>query len=301
MRLLYILVICFYSYRVFSAPLEGVMYVNGKESRTVTINAGEPVVLDFLFFAQNEDTQILEPVKDFQAMHEKVSHLVFLKRGLQHFSHVHPFYDEGLGAFQVAVNLPTQYPDNFDSINSLSEPGFYDINIEVKSRFHGMQTVHFELQVLGEKNDLPVLVDETKNGVITKYFSKNMQPEIKGAFYKIEFNYTTTPGQGGDLFNFYLKVFMINKEGHYIVGKDLQKWMMMGGHAIIAKLSDVKTPTEYLHLHAEMPFEGSTYYYSHFNRGKITADIYRAWFQIKHGSKVLTLPVTFRVTESINP
>jgi hypothetical protein len=48
--------------------------------------------------------------KDFAVAHEKLLHLIIIRKDLQHFMHVHPDFNQTTGEFNVKVTFPTDGP-----------------------------------------------------------------------------------------------------------------------------------------------------------------------------------------------
>lgn len=49
-------------------------------------------------------------VKDFAVMHEKIMHLIAVRKDLREFLHLHPDYNQQTGEFSVGISFPTDGP-----------------------------------------------------------------------------------------------------------------------------------------------------------------------------------------------
>lgn len=275
-----------------AGELSARLLVNGVHHHHAHVEPAAPAVWEIEF----TDSESGERVTDFQHMHMKPMHLVVIREDLSTFGHVHPTYDMSTGLFTIPVHLPVRNPDNQDSLRLLPEDGRYFVFAEVKSQTHGMRTFRFELNSGRSGAVRPVESDPlTRTGEVVKYFDESGKIAAEGAPYRLRFSIERNAGCGGELLKFVYLIQTRETDGTYADARNLEPWLMMGGHALIVSERGARAPEKtYLHLHSELPTEAANYVFSHFNRGKLGAGVYKMWAQFKHQGRVLTFPVVFR-------
>lgn len=264
---------------------------NGKSSHHPMIKAGVPTTIEVYFTKKDSD----EIIKEFKIMHGKIMHMVIMKDDLSVFKHVHPYFDPVTGRFQLTVNMPLSDPDNFHTANAITEGGMYMVMADVEPKGIGMRMGHTMLHVMGPHSTTPLRLDpidpETK--VVTKLHIEH------GKTYKLDMSYTTEMGCNGTLVEFKTTLYVQDPETkEFKVVKDLEEWLSMGAHAVWASENFMNHHggMHFAHMHSDLApeEEDDKSLYFNFYDAKIMKDgMQKAWFQIKHEGKVLTIPVIF--------
>lgn len=74
-----------------------------------------------------------EILKDYEVVHEKIMHFIFVRKDLQYFQHVHPTFNQATGEFSIDVTFPTDglyriFPD-FTPAKSQDNPQLLSVTL----------------------------------------------------------------------------------------------------------------------------------------------------------------------------
>lgn len=181
-------------------------------SDTDNIKPQEPVV--FTYKIKNDKGEIL---KDYAIAHEKIMHLILVRKDLQNFQHLHPEFIEARGEFSVSIVFPTNgayrlFPDFTPGVDNPQK--------------------------------LPITVfSDIKVGDQTKY---NVQPvksdtQTKKTFEDYQVTFTVPAVKAREEFSYSL---MIERNGQPVI--DLEKYLGALGHSVIIKAEAL----DFIHTHA---------------------------------------------------
>jgi len=239
------------------------------------------------------DSKNGEPVKDFEVVHDKLMHLIVVKKDLSWFNHIHPKH-EGNGVFTVAAKLPSG--------------GDFKLYADYTPKGGEQEVAPHELSVEGVSMKGAKLVADKMTG---KWLVKNVaaypeaQPDAKGgAAYQVALMPMPAKLEAGKeaMLHFQIR----DAKGKPI--KDLQPYLGAMGHCVV-----LSEDTEgYLHSH---PMEGGAKHdMSKMDKGKMgdmkgmnsgappksggpdvmfhttfpKAGLYKAWGQFMHKGKIIT-------------
>jgi len=129
--------------------------------------------------------------------------------------------------------------------------------------------------------------------VSLKFLEKNGERADEGAYYRLRFDLKQFEWCSWWLPKFYLQVEKM-MDGKYVVVEDLQRWLGMGGHAVLASFKGSIDKTFY-HLHAFLPnSEPGEYIFPYDDHNNpLPQGRYKIWFQFKHSDRVFTAPFAF--------
>lgn len=283
-------------------------FINGKAvgDKMVMVKPGVPAIIEG-YFTNSED----KVLKDFKRLHGKLMHMVLVKNDLSVFKHVHPYFDPITGRFQITLNINHADPDNFQTADTLIEPGMYMIMVDVEPKKIAMRMLHTHVHVMGtaEKVDLvkdPSLITPD-NGI---YLIKDFYPEgvAKTGFapYRVEAQILQNIGCGGDLIEIGINLKSLNKNGTYSKEKNIERWLRSGAHLVwfSEKMMTERGEMAMLHTHSRMPNKDFSLQnpgehdlkFSYFDKDKLNAGLQKIWVQIKVSGKVHTIPLVFDYT-----
>jgi len=246
------------------------------------------------------DSKSGAPVQDFAVVHDKLMHLIVVKKDLSWFNHIHPQY-KGKGAFAVTTALPSA--------------GEYKLYADYTPKDGGNEVAQYDFATGGNAASVaaPKLVPDKMQGAwMTKKVVAHPEgePEKKGgATYEIALMPMPMPLKAGQDSMLHFQVR--DAKGKPI--KDLQPYLGAMGHCVILS-SDTKS---YLHSH---PMEGGMDEAGGMNHdmskmGEMkstapvkgggpdvmfhtnfpTAGLYKTWGQFMHKGKIITAPFVVNV------
>jgi hypothetical protein len=238
------------------------------------------------------DAESGEPVKDFEIVHDKLMHLIVVKKDLSWFNHIHPKH-EGNGVFTVATTLPSG--------------GDFKLYADYTPKGGEQEVAPHELSVEGVSTAGPKLVADKATGAwLTKKVIAHPEgePQAKGgATYEVALMPMPAKLEVGKDAMLHFQVR--DAKGQPI--KDLQPYLGAMGHAVILS-EDTKS-----FLHSHPMAEGEEHDMSKMGDGKMdmskmkesappksggpdvmfhtnfpTAGLYKAWGQFMHKGKLIT-------------
>lgn len=162
-------------------------------------------------------------IKDFATVHEKIMHIIVIRKDLQEFQHVHPNFNQATGNFTLTdLTFPADGPYRIfaDFTPMTSQLGANGQRLPV--------TVHEDITVGTLANYQAQSVTDTS---LTKTF-KN---------YQITLTSSPTPIGAGESTTL---TFALNQNGRPV--NDLEKYLGALGHAVVLREGDL----EFLHTHA---------------------------------------------------
>ncbi len=292
MKLLVLLFMTLSSYNIFSmSDIKAHFSINGKTSHHFMFMPNKPTSIE-VFFTSTKTGEVL---KDFKIMHGKIMHMVVIKDDLSVFKHVHPYFDPVTGRFNLTINMPYSDPDNFHAQNTITEPGMYMIMADVEIKGYGMRMGHIMAHVMGTSYDQELSLDpfDPMTNTITKIHSEH------GKNYKFKLSYSMDQGCNGHLIEFQSVLYIEDEFGNYKKVNDIQPWLGEGAHAVWASeglMNHHGMGMHYAHMHSRLAPEevqDKTMFYSFHDKNIMKRGTQKAWFQIKHQDKVLTIPVVF--------
>jgi hypothetical protein len=232
------------------------------------------------------DAQSGAPVKDFTVVHDKLMHLIVVKKDLTWFNHIHPEH-KGNGTFTVTTTLPT--------------PGAYKLYADYTPKGKTQEVPSHEFSAGGvTMAATPQLVPDKMQGAwMTKKVVAHAEGEPGkqgGATYEVALMPMPMPIVAGQDSMLHFQVRDAN--GNPV--KDLQPYLGAMGHCVILS-SDTES---YLHSH---PVEGGAEHdmskmgeMKHaappksggpdvmFHTNFPTSGLYKAWGQFKHKGQIIT-------------
>lgn len=200
-------------------------------------------------------------IKDFATVHEKIMHLIVVRKDLQEFQHLHPDFNKATGKFTLAnLTFPSDGPyrifPDFTPMGTQMGPDGMPLGV----------TLNEDLNVgnLGNYKEQPV-VDSS----LSKTF-QNYQVQLTAKPSSIVAGQSTT------------LTFAINQNGKPVT--NLEKYLGALGHSVVLREGDL----EFLHTHAlDENITNQT--------GKVnfavtfpSAGKYKIFSQFQHQGKVLT-------------
>lgn len=231
--------------------------------------------------------------KMFHRMHGKLMHSIIVNKDLSHFAHVHPSFDMKTGTFSLVINGTSSEPDNQALPNAIPWFGEYHLFTETMPHRHDggemvMQYTRHKIQVDGARGAPgPDRYWPDARLGITHEFTQNDQKLLAILEYETyDFCDRWVP-------KFYLSIKVQNESGEYVAAEGFEKWLEMGGHAVMIEKS--QRPFEekrFQHLHAFLPIvaKGEFDYPFDAHIDELQSGEYKLWFQVKRHGEVLTLP-----------
>lgn len=245
------------------------------------------------------DAESGAPVGDFEVVHDKLMHLIVVKKDLSWFNHLHPKH-EGNGVFTVAATLPSG--------------GDFKLYADYTPKGGEQEVAPHELSVEGISPIGPKLVADKATGAwLTKKVIAHPEgePQAKGgATYEVALMPMPAKLEVGKDAMLHFQVR--DAKGQPI--KDLQPYLGAMGHAVILS-EDTKS-----FLHSHPMAEGEEHDMSKMGDDKMdmskmkesappksggpdvmfhtnfpTAGLYKAWGQFMHKGKIITAPFVLNV------
>ena len=279
--------------------------MNGMKARTDSTKlafssepSGLPVGKAATWTLKITDAENGQPVKDFAVVHDKLMHLIVVRKDLSWFNHIHPEH-KGDGTFVVTTALPTA-----------SE---YKLYADYTPKAGGNEVAQHEFSAGSATTASPQLVPDKMQGPwMTKKVTAHPEgePEKKGgATYEVALMPMPMPLLAGQDSMLHFQVR--DAKGKPI--KDLQPYLGAMGHCVILS-SDTKS---YLHSHPmeggmddmggmkhDMSKMGDMKHSAPpksggpdvmFQTNFPTAGLYKAWGQFMHKGKIITAPFVVNV------
>ena len=230
-----------------------------------------------------------QPVSEFAVVHDKLMHLIVVKKDLSWFNHIHPEH-KGNGKFVVTAALPTA--------------GDYKLYADYTPKGKAQEVPSHEFSAGSAATVAPQLVPDKMQGpwMIKKVMAHpEGEPNAKGgAAYEVAMMPMPMPLKAGEDSMLHFQVR--DAKGQPV--KDLQPYLGAMGHCVILS-SDTE---QYLHSH---PMEGGMEGGAKHDMSKMgemkhgappksggpdvmfhtnfpTAGLYKAWGQFMHKGKIIT-------------
>lgn len=229
----------------------------------------KPGELTRMTFKITEDNATL---KNFQVVHEKILHLIIIRKDLQEFQHIHPIFDNATGEFSVDISFKTAGP--YVLYADFTPATFEDNDKNIA------QVAQTTILVGSEKGYKKQQVQTTPSNSVKKD--------------DYEVLYTVDPPRS-DRQTYILSITKNNKPV-----KDLQPYLGAMGHSVL-----VNTKTlEYVHTHAgDMHMKNGGMDITKMSKGPnlmfnttpLEAGQYKIFTQFQHQDTVQTSEFVFEV------
>lgn len=193
-----------------------------------------------------------EVVKEFAIVHEKIMHLIVVRKDLQQFQHLHPQFNEATGEFTVDITFPAAGPYR---IFPDFTPG--------KSADNSPVTLNHDIAV----------------GDVRNYKAQPVTPDtdIKKAVDSYEVTYAVPRGlRANDEIKYGLT---ISKGGQAVT--NLEPYLGALGHSVVLKAETL----DFIHTHAESKDTGPNIVFA---TTFPAPGIFKTFTQFQHQGKVLT-------------
>ncbi|HEX8552722.1 MAG TPA: hypothetical protein VF681_14325 [Abditibacteriaceae bacterium] len=233
------------------------------------------------------DVQSGAPVNDFTVVHDKLMHLIVVKKDLSWFNHLHPNF-KGDGTFTLSAALPSA--------------GVYKIYADYTPKGKTQEVPSQEILVSGDSTVTTRLIPDKMQGMwMTKKVAAHPEgePDKKGgAMYEVALMPMPVPPVAGEEAMLHFQVR--DAKGKPLT--DLQPYLGALGHCVVLS-SDSES---YLHSHPMA--DGAKHDMSKMGKGETmqhstpksggpdvmfhttfpTAGLYKAWGQFKHKGQIIT-------------
>lgn len=216
-------------------------------SNTKGIGPGQPAAIKYK--VKNERGEL---VKEFAVVHEKIMHLIVVRKDLQQFQHLHPDYNQATGEFTVDITFPGVGPYR---IFPDFTPGKSADNLPV--------TLEHDIAVGDVRNykAQPVTPDTAIKKAVDGYEVTYAIPRELRA--NSEIKYTLTVAKGGQAVT------------------NLETYLGALGHSVILKAETL----DFIHTHAESKQTGPNIAFA---TSFPAPGIYKTFTQFQHQGKVVT-------------
>lgn len=231
--------------------------------------------------------------KMFHRMHGKLMHTIIVNKDLSHFAHVHPEFDMRTGEFKLNINGTSNDPDNQSLSQAIPWFGQYYLFTETMPHQHDgseMTMLNTRHQIDADGTRGAPAADENwpdARDPIEYYFSQN------GENLRATLDYETYDFCDRWVPKFYLNVKKQLENGDWVAAKRFEKWLEMGGHAVMIEKSERQfEQLRFQHLHAFLPMATASEFDYPFDPhvDELQTGQYKIWFQIKRDGEVLTIP-----------
>lgn len=230
----------------------------------------QPGILNRITFKIKDENE--ETLKNFEIVHEKILHVIIVRKDLQGFQHIHPDLNSSTGEFTVDVSFdkPGPYVMYADFT-----PATFEENAQKMPSY--------------ASHDISV-------GNINEYNAETVSLSTSNTITSGDYESTYTidpPTEKGLRY-----ILSIKKEGQDV--KDLQPYLGAMGHSVLLNAQTM----EYIHTHAgEMNERASAIDVQKMSRGPnlffstmpLEKGIYKAFTQFQHNNKVITSEYVFEV------
>jgi len=248
----------------------------------------------------------------FMEMHSKNMHLIVVSEDLVNFAHIHPYLNQDTGEFSLGINSETQDPDNVAVQTAVPTAGKYyyfneimpmPVNEEmpmVFDRGEFFATQSDENSVKLASNQKPKF-EETP--ATTKFYTSVGELGVEGDEYRVDFSYQQFQFCSIWMPKFYIRISVrdLNSKTGYRPAEDFQRYLGMGGHAIvISKFGDELADKKFYHMHGFLPMSDKgkfTFPYDNHREG-IPDGQFKIWSQVRRNDIVFTFSNTF---DYVNP
>ena len=202
-------------------------------------------------------------IKEFEPVHDKLMHLIVIRKDLSYFAHIHPTFENSNNIFTIYHNFP--------------EAGEYKVWIDFKPKEGSQTLVIFEFKVVGRPihNLIPLIKD--------RQYLKNVE-----GHYQISL---TAPNKIGIDKEIELTFKISDQYGKPIM--DLEPLMGAGGHSVIIS-SNIQ---DFLHVHPAEEVQSDWHggpkvsFKTKFTNG----GLYKVWGQFQHKRRVITVGFNLEV------
>lgn len=291
-KLIFSFLFCFNSWAV---SLEMASSLNGTQD--FEMQAGAPATISMQYL----NSQTRAPFSMFMKMHAKLQHMVIISSDLTHFAHIHPTWIRSEKRFKIDLNTQTSDFDNQMLPNAMPYAGEYFVFTEAMGMMgsdHFMQMDRFSLKATGTPS--PKIADTVfadASVPLVRYFELNGDLSIEGAPIRVEFSYEALDFCDSVHPKFYFTVSEFDGT-NYIPATDFDKWLEMGGHAVLLSASNVDLKDRrFHHLHAFLPIatpgEFTFPYDSHLPQ--LHDGDYKVWAQFLYKGEILTINFPFHM------
>ena len=158
-----------------------------------------------------------EILKNYEIAHEKIMHLIVVRKDLQQFQHVHPEFDSLTGEFTVQLTFPTEGPYRIFPDFTPGDDNPQKLAI----------TVYEDINVGNIKNYKPTQLEPDARVTKTVYG------------YEVAFNFLNLKSKQESQYSLSIK-----KNGQPVA--DLQQYLGALGHSVILKEGTL----DFIHTHA---------------------------------------------------
>lgn len=287
-----------------ASELRSELKVDG--SPVLTMDAGKASTWEFKFF----DTVTGQAPHHYHVMHDKPMHLVVISQDMSSFAHIHPTHFAHMSVpFRVRVNSATADKDNHMLPSAVPFSGRYFLFSEVMPMDYGMLLFRHTIEAKGpERLPLNLVADPVlADGRIEKLFDSEGSPvnDIAQAKYRA-FMKIVKVDHCETVYPQLILDFEVRKpeSSEFVPLNDLETYLSSYGHALVMGAGgEIAEEKIIQHLHATWPLatgdpineeRGPQVELTAHSHGQSTpTDRYKAWVQIKHQGRVLTLPFVF--------
>ena len=224
-------------------------------SDTANINLNQPT--KFSYKIKNDKGGIL---KNYEVVHEKITHFIVVRKDLQKFLHLHPDFNKATGEFTVDITFPTDGPYRV----------FPDFTPAEDNPQKQPVTVYHDIDVgdVSEYKAQPVLPDT--------------QPRKTVGEYQITYNFPTEVMMRSEI------SYGLTLEKNDQPITDLQTYLGALGHSVILKEGTLN----FIHTHAGETGTGPKI---EFSTTFSESGIYKIFTQFQHQNKVITTDYVLKV------
>jgi hypothetical protein len=247
-----------------------------KKPEANDIKLNEPVNIKFKI---KNDKQ--EEVEDFDIAHEKLMHLIIVRKDLQKFDHLHPDFDQTSGEFSVDVNFTEDGPYRFFADFIPKEENPQKLPVAVYSDLDVGDKENYRLQ------EIKVDTEKAKSLLSDYKVNYDLPSEVK-AQKPLEYSLNVV------------------KNGKPVI---LENYLGALGHSVILK----EDTLEYIHAHADAQIDSDQMNHSQldhsmenmsqrptnrieFSTNLPSEGVYKIFTQFKHIEKVYTSDYVIRVS-----
>lgn len=212
-------------------------------------------------------------VKDFVTVHDKIMHVIVVRKDLEEFQHVHSDFNTATGKFTLAnLTFPSDGPyrifTDFTPLNAQLGAGGQPLGV----------VLHEDVTVGNMANYKPQALDTS---LLTKEFSG----------YQVHLAFSPASLVAGTAATF---TFTVNHDGRPVI--DLEEYLGALGHAVVLREGDL----EFLHTHALDENIANQDGKVNFAVTFTTPGKYKVFGQFQHQGKVLTTDFVVSVGEQVS-